>query len=281
MTSRADSIVVSVISLTAQGERDKNLAKAETFIRQSVAKGAQWVSLPEVFHYHGPYDTLHHHADERGGDLHKRFASLSKELKIVLFCGSFGERCSVQKNETRVRNVSYVFGPQGEELGRYEKTHLFNLNDASGQKVYKESDGYLPGSEIKTIDVQGLRVGLSICYDLRHPELYIAMQRQGPLDVLFVPSAFTYITGKAHWEILLKARAIENQCYVVAANQVGVHSPGKKSYGHSMIIDPWGEKLANTFDEEGFALATISKSRISEVRAKLPSLGNKRPEIYK
>ena len=177
-------------------------------------------------------------------------------------------------------NTSYVFGRDGNLLAKYRKIHLFNLNDENGLPRYRESDGYIPGSRPVTFKVDGLKVGLSICYDLRFPQLFHLFGEQEPVDVIAVPSAFTLATGRAHWELLLRARAVENLAYIYAANQTGTHSPGKESYGHSLVVDPWGTVLCNTGDFPGIGFANISSGVIQEVRGRLPALSNRRPDIY-
>jgi predicted amidohydrolase len=183
-------------------------------------------------------------------------------------------------SQKKVYNTSCIIERDGAIAAIYRKLHLFNLFAPNGDKLYCESDGYLSGRELVACKVDGLNVGMSICYDLRFPELYLELQRRfGFLDVILVPAAFTLGTGMYHWEPLLKARAIEHQSFVIASNQVGTHAPGKSSYGHSMIIDPWGDVLASTGSEPGIAFAELNPARIPAVRARVPSLANKRPEL--
>ena len=185
------------------------------------------------------------------------------------------------KGERRVFNTHYVFGREGDLLAKYRKTHLFNLNGDDGRPRYCESDAFIPGDKAADVfEVDGWKVGLAICYDLRFPDFFTALAARATPDVLAVPSAFTKGTGLAHWELLLRARAVERQAYVFAANQVGEHSPGKETYGHSVVVDPWGVVLADTGDRPGFAVAKLSRAALADVRGKLPALANRRPELY-
>lgn len=265
--------------------KDDNVAKAFALLNKAVDAGADWVLLPETFLFYGPYSELYDNAETDNGEVVQRLAQFARDKKIVLFAGSLGEKPTAEtknaRGERRVYNTSYVFGRDGHILAKYRKTHLFNLISDSGNPLYCESDGNIPGNELKTLDIDGFRVGLSICYDLRFAELYLTMAKEKPLDVILVPSAFTLQTGMDHWEILLRARAIEHQCYVFAANQTGNHYAEKHSYGHSMVIDPWGYKIADTGNVPGIAVGTMTRDRLSQVRAKVPALRNKRSELYK
>lgn len=271
---------VATISLTATSDKERNLNQAFEALDNAAARGADWVLLPEIFTYHGPYERLWEMAEQDQGPLYHRLAEWALSNKVVLIAGSFAVRPESEAITDRVYNRMYVFNRQGLEIARYTKTHLFNLYDDSGNPLYCESEGYIPGKEAVTLDIDGFHVGLTICYDLRFPGLYQRLAKDQPIDVLINAAAFTLATGKAHWETLLKARSIEYQAYSVAANQVGEHSPGKQSYGHSMIIDPWGEILASTGDQAGIAIAQLSIQRLKEVRAMLPAISNRRPELY-
>lgn len=274
--------------MTSGANKEKNIAEATQWVRKAAAAGADWILLPEVFTYIGPYEGIYENGEDDNGALVQALSKLAKELSIVLFAGSFGERPGASESvalegrtgHRRVYNTSYVFGRDGQKLGKYRKTHPFNLMDAKGQPLYCESDGFLSGDSLVTLEVDGYNVGLAICYDLRFPRLFERLAKDKPLDVILLPSAFTTQTGMDHWEILIRARAIEQQAYVYASNQVGESSPGKSCYGHSMIVDPWGYVLANTGGTAGIALAEISLERIAAVRARLPALSNRRPEVY-
>jgi deaminated glutathione amidase len=199
-------------------------------------------------------------------------SSWARTLGIDLICGSIAIA-----DGDRVGNVSIAFTPDGEIAGSYTKIHLFDVE--VGGTVYRESDGTAPGSEPVVVEMSGVPIGLTVCYDLRFPELYRVLERAGAL-VLTVPSAFTLLTGMAHWEPLLRARAIENQAFVIAADQVGQHPPDKESFGGTMIVDPWGELLARAPDEETFIAAELDLARQDEVRDQLPSLANRMPATY-
>ncbi len=282
-------LVLASISMNSRGDRNDNLRRAFDWVRKASDMGAEWVQLPEVFSYHGPYDGLAMIAEPDSGPLWQSLSELARSCGVVLFAGTVPEQPEAhlpretrvnRHGQSRVYNTLYVFDRDGRNIGKYRKTHLFNLLAPDGQPQYTEGDGFIPGDELSIIPVDGYQVGLTICYDLRFPELYAAMHRKSPMDVLVIPSAFTVQTGMAHWEILLRARAIEHQCYVYAANLCGTHLGGKASYGHSMIVDPWGHKIADTGDGEGIALGILDPGLISACRTRLPALANKRPEIY-
>ena len=285
-----EAVKVAVVTMTTIADKQRNIDTAFSMVRTAAGQGAAWVQLPEMFPYMGSYDQIYNMAEVEGGPLYQSLSNLARELKIVLFAGSVGERPSSDvesaeklinaQGQKRVYNTSYVFGRDGNLLAKYRKIHLFNLNDENGLPRYRESDGYIPGSRPVTFKVDGLKVGLSICYDLRFPQLFHLFGEQEPVDVIAVPSAFTLATGRAHWELLLRARAVENLAYIYAANQTGTHSPGKESYGHSLVVDPWGTVLCNTGDFPGIGFANISSGVIQEVRGRLPALSNRRPDIY-
>ena len=284
------SLKLAAISMTTGADKEQNIESAVHLVRAAAKQGADWVQLPEMFPFMGDYAYIYDMAELEGGPLYTRLSHLAKELGIVLFAGTVGERPKAdepldfeRKNhlgQKKVFNTSYVFGRGGELLAKYRKIHLFNLNGDDGRPRYAESDGFIPGEEPVSVMIDGLKVALSICYDLRFPALYQLLSKSGDPDVITVPSAFTKGTGLAHWELLLRARAVEHQSYVFAANQTGTHSPGKESFGHAMIIDPWGHVLADSGDQPGVALAVIAKSTLQEIRARLPALANRRPEVY-
>jgi nitrilase len=177
----------------------------------------------------------------------------------------------VSSDPTRVLNTQLIFDPSGKQIARYDKIHLFGFT--RGTESYDESRGILAGDTICRVDTPVINLGLSICYDLRFPELYRAL---GEVDLILVPSAFTYTTGRAHWETLLRARAIENQCYVLAPAQGGTHENGRRTWGHSILIDPWGEVLSVLPEHEGVVSGTIDPARLAEVRQSLPALTHRK-----
>ena len=285
-----DRLLLASVCMTSTDDKDKNLETAFGWIEQAAARGADWILLPEVFAYHGSYENIYNKGERADGALIQRLSDAAKKHRICLFAGSLGEQPDESDTEAdaavgrlghkRVYNSCFVFDRQGKQIARYRKTHLFNLLNDQGQAVYCESDGFLAGDQLVSFDLEGFRIGLAICYDLRFPSLFEKLAEDQALDVIVIPSAFTQQTGMDHWELLLRARAVEQQSYVYASNQTGHHGGGKMSYGHSMIIDPWGYVLANTGAPTGLALAEISRQRISEVRQRLPALRNRRPELY-
>lgn len=280
MQKKLDTITVGLVSLTATSDKAKNIEKAAAMIEEACARGAEWVCLPEMFAYHGPYDALWSNAEFEDGPLNQLLASLAKKNKVVLFAGSVGER-PPNSSSGKVYNTQYIFGRDGSMVAKYRKTHLFNLLSESGAPLYCESDGYLAGDRAVSFELDGWRIGLATCYDLRFPEYFASLGRTSKLDCLLIPSAFTLQTGMYHWSVLLRARAIENLCYILAANQVGQHSPGKVSYGHACVVDPWGTVLADSGHQEQVIVATLRRELIKSSRSQLPSLNNRRPEIYK
>jgi len=265
--------LAAVVQLSCTSDEEANLAQAEALIRRAAGYGAQLVATPENTNYLGPHREKVRRAEPVGGALTQRMGALARELSIHLLMGSFNEATS---DPRRCANTSVVFGPDGAVLGCYRKIHLFDV-DVSDEVRFKESDTVVPGTEpvVVPTDLGGL--GLSICYDLRFPELYQALV-EGGAELLAVPAAFTATTGKAHWMPLLRARAIENQCWVIAPGQVGSHDDGglRESHGHSCIIDPWGVVVAEAADGPGLALAEIDLERVAAVRRGMPVVAHRR-----
>jgi len=280
MKTNTENLLVAVVSTTATSNKGDNIAKALAGAQEACGKGADWVCLPEMFAYHGPYENLWENAEFEDGPLNQKLAQFARKNNVILFAGSAGERPQ-GSNDGKIFNTQYVFGRDGSLIAKYRKTHLFNLLDAGGQKLYCESDGYLAGDRTVTLAVDGWQIGLATCYDLRFPDFFSKLNQGPKLDCLMIPSAFTLQTGMYHWSVLLRARAIEHLCYVIAPNQVGQHSPGKASYGHALIVDPWGTIIADTANRPSTAIATISKDTIASCRSQLPSLNNQRPELYR
>lgn len=287
-----DKIKVAVLSLTTTENRTKNIETAVALVNEAAREGAQWVQLPEMWAFMGPYAQHFAMAEHEDGPLNDQLSKLAKRLNIVLFAGSVGERpdgkespagdLDHDRKSSKIFNTSYVFARTGEMICKYRKIHLFNLVGGPGEQSHKESDGFLQGSSIQSAIIDDLKVGMSICYDLRFGEMYSYMEKAfDPLDVIVAPSAFTKLTGQVHWELLLRARAVEFQCYLYAANQVGKHSEGKESFGHGMVVDPWGAVIADTGDGPRVVTATIDRKVIKAVRKKLPALANRRVELYR
>lgn len=273
-------INVAVVSMTTTRDRAKNLEQATRLVREAAKSGADWVVLPEMFVYQGPYDTLYDEAEPFHGSAWKMMSELAKELRIVLFGGSIAERPEKGNGERKVYNVAYVFGRDGKELASYRKVHLFNLKTPDGKPLYCESEGYLAGNQPVVVTIDGFNIGVAICYDLRFHEFFATLASKTRIDAFVLPSAFTQRTGMDHWEVLIRARAIEHQAYFIASNQTGEHAPGKVSYGHSMIVDPWGHKICDTGDRVGCAMASVSHEVIARYRGQLPAIADRRPEVY-
>lgn len=280
----------AAICMTSTADKAANVRTALKMIETAAVSGADWIQIPEMFAFLGPYNQVFAMAETASGKILADLKSLARKHKVVIVAGSMGERAEERditekeqlnsSGDRRVYNTLFVIDRTGAIIAKYRKTHLFNLTGSDGTPLYCESDGYLTGSALVRLEIEGYQVGLSICYDLRFSGFFSKLTEKAPIDILLAPSAFTKATGTAHWELLLRSRAIENQCFVFAANQVGIHAPGKESYGHSMIVNPWGEILANTGAEIGIAYAEIDPEALSSTRAKLPVLKNKRPELY-
>jgi nitrilase len=262
---QAGSFRVAALQMVSTPERDRNLADAERLIAQAAADGAQLVLLPEYFCFMGFKDTDKLTVRESYGDgpIQQFLADVARRHKVWIIGGTLPLKAP---EETRVLNTTLVFDPQGSEAARYDKIHLFNFE--KGEESFDEARTIRPGDTVRTFDAPFGRVGLSVCYDLRFPELY---RRMGDCALIVVPSAFTYTTGRAHWETLLRARAVENQCYVLAAAQGGKHENGRRTWGHSMLIDPWGDIIDVRDEGAGVVAGNIERARIDEVRQSLPA----------
>ena len=260
------------VQLNSTDDTDRNLATADRLVRAAVARGAELVVLPEKWTVLGTGDQLLAGAQSIDGPAIEWARATAREFGIDLVAGSIVERVPGQE---KTSNTSVHVGPDGEVRAVYRKLHMFDV-EVDGT-VYAESEHEEPGDEVVTSVLAGdVRLGMSICYDLRFPELY----RSLAADVVSVPSAFTLATTRDHWEILLRARAIENQCFIVAPNQIGEHPGGYRSGGRSMIVDPWGLVLAGAPDTETAIVAELDFDRLGEVRRRLPALSHRRPEVY-
>jgi predicted amidohydrolase len=261
----------AAIQMRSGPDRAANLARAEALVRDAAARGARLIVLPEVFAWRGPATDEPAIAEPVPGPTTARLGALARELGVWLSGGSLHERAT---DESRVFNTSCLFDPRGDIVARYRKVHLFDV-DLPGRVAVQESATRAPGAETVTASTELGTLGLSICYDLRFPELYRRLSRAGA-EVLLVPSAFTFPTGAAHWEVLLRARAVENQCYVVAADQAGTSPQGFADWGDSMLIDPWGRVLARAGDGEAVVSAEIDLDYLARVRRELPALAHVR-----
>jgi len=259
--------LAAAVQLTSDSDAERSTADAEALIRRAAGYGATFVATPECTNYLGPHKRKVAIAESLDGPTCQRFAALAAELSITLLLGSFNER--VEGESTRCANTSVLFGPGGERLAAYRKLHLFDVDVP--EVTFRETETCVPGTEVVVGQAPFGGIGMSICYDLRFPELYRAHVDRGA-TMLAVPSAFTTTTGKAHWEPLLRARAIETQCWVIAPGQVGHHDDGglRNSHGHTMIIDPWGCVVAEVGEKPGLAFAEIDLERVAEVRRGMP-----------
>jgi predicted amidohydrolase len=311
---------VACVQMNSRADVAANVAAATALVERAVAAGARLVALPETWAYKGPGAGIREHAEPLDGPSNGALAALAARHDVFVLAGSHYETPwegsptppgSTAPQESaaphgstaphgspaphgstaprgsapvvasdavgRVYNTSVLFGPDGAPRAVYRKIHLFDA--VSDGRSYRESEDLLPGDALATAEVDGFTVGLTICYDLRFPELYRALALRGA-EVLLVPAAFTAFTGLAHWEVLLRARAIENGCYVVAPDQVGEHLPGRACFGHSTVVDPWGAKLAEVESGVGVCVAELDLARLHEVRAQVPSLAGRRPDAY-
>jgi deaminated glutathione amidase len=261
--------------MSSTEDKQRNLATAERLVRAAVADGATLALLPEKFNVIGTREQLVAGAEPLDGPTVTWARDLARELAIDLVAGSIVER---RAGHDKLANTSVHIGPDGEVRAAYRKIHMFDVT--VGGREYRESESEEAGEEIVTSKAGDVSLGLTVCYDLRFPELYRILAVRGA-RVLTVPSAFTAVTGAAHWDTLVRARAIENQAFVVAADQIGVHPGGNESYGGSQIVDPWGDVLTRAEDDECFVAADLDFSRQDEVRATLPSLANRVPGAYR
>ena len=266
LCARPKNARVAAIQMISTTRVEENLQAAGALIAEAVAQGADLVALPEYFPIMGRRDSDKIAAREidGSGPIQDFLAETASKHGIWVIGGSMPLVASV---EDKVLNTCLVFNPQGARVARYDKIHLFGFQ--KGEEFYNESATIEPGRQPVTFDTPFGRVGLSICYDLRFPELFRAL---GEIDLLVLPAAFTEVTGRAHWEILLRARAIENQCYVLAIGQGGVHENRRETHGNSMLIDPWGEVIARREKGAGVVIGELDHARIAEVRTSLPAL---------
>lgn len=255
----------AALQMVSTPDLERNLAEAGRLIAEAARGGAQLVLLPEYFCFMGFKDTDKLAIRETPGDgpIQRFLSDAAREHRVWVIGGTL----PLQSPEpSRVLNTTLVFDPEGRQAARYDKIHLFNFE--KGEESFDEARTICPGSEVRTFEAPFGRVGLSVCYDLRFPELY---RQMGDCALIVVPSAFTYTTGRAHWETLLKARAVENQCYVLAAAQGGRHENGRRTWGHSMLIDPWGEIVDVREEGAGVVAGAIDPARIASVRQSLPA----------
>jgi nitrilase len=265
-----NTYTVAAVQMTSGSDVAANLQRARELVARSAAAGASLVLLPENFGLMALHarDKLAAREPDGDGPEQAFLADMARTHRLHVIGGSVPIACD---DPQRTKQSLLVYGPGGARVARYDKIHLFRFTH--GDEDYDEAKTIDAGSAPRTFDAPFGRVGLSICYDLRFPELYRAL---GDLALIVVPAAFTARTGAAHWEVLLRARAIENQCYVLAAAQTGTHPGGRRTYGHSMLVDPWGEIVALQAQGEGVVVGEIDPARITDVRARLPALSHRR-----
>jgi predicted amidohydrolase len=266
---------VAAVQLNSNGDKQRNLAAAERLVREAAGAGAEFVALPEKWNLLAGGEELVAAAEPLDGPSLSAARGWAADLGVHLLAGSISERGGEGE---KAANTSVLIGPGGEDVAVYRKIHMFDV-DAGGVS-YRESEHERPGEGPVVASLGELTLGMTVCYDLRFPELFRILALQGA-RVIAVPSAFTLATGRDHWEVLLRARAIEDQVFVVAPNQVGEAPPHYSSFGRSMIVDPWGVVLATAADGEGFVTADLDFAAQDRVRQSLPSLANRQPDAYR
>jgi deaminated glutathione amidase len=272
MTTKA---VLAVAQMTSTSDVDENVRTATQLAQRAKARGAALLSLPENFAFMGTQDgEALRVMQPLEGELFARYRAIARDTKMWMSFGGFQERADDAHNF----NAHVIVDDTGTVRSVYRKVHLFDVQ-LGGAATYKESTCTAPGREVVVADSPAGKLGLSICYDLRFPELYLSLAKRGA-QVLLVPAAFTLTTGKEHWEALLRARAIETQCYVAAAAQTGRHNERRDTFGHAMIIDPWGTVIAQCSDGVGIAVAEVDSAFIDKVRARIPVWSHRRPDVY-
>lgn len=271
---------VACVQTNPQTDVLANVREAAALVVQAAKQGANVVVLPEMFPYMGNENGRLASADAMGEGVFARLAELARANGVCLVGGSHAEKSNIPG---KVFNTAVTYSPQGDVVSIYRKIHLFNLRDSDGNPLYCESDVFVSGDTVSAfhlpVSSAPVRALTSICYDLRFPELFrdaAGRLRGEKFDILFLPAAFTHQTGQDHWEVLLRARAIENQCWMVACNQTGFHSEGRKrNFGHSCVIDPWGRVTARLGEEVGTLVAEIDLSAVQEARVRLPALADR------
>ncbi len=261
---------VAAIQMVSSAAPEENMEVAAKLLRQAKEGGAELLVLPEYWSIMGLRDTDKVAcAEESGGGMLQDFLSQqARELNVILVGGTIPLK---SEHEAKIFNACLVFDRRGQQIARYDKIHLFGFNN--GEESYQESNTITPGADVVHFSTVIGEVGLGICYDLRFPELFRSM---GQCGLMILPASFTHVTGQAHWEVLLRARAIENQCYVLASAQGGLHQNGRRTWGHSMLIDPWGKIIDCIAEGEGFCMGEIDTNQMEKIRSNLPALKHKK-----
>lgn len=268
-------MLVAVIQMNTQDNKEINVSKALNFIDEAATLGTKFVVIPEMFNFLGSDKGKFLNAEIIPGETSEKLSKKAKEKNIYLCGGSIMEKSELPD---KLYNTSLLFNPRGEIIGKYRKIHLYDI-DIEGLPAYRESAAIKPGDKTVVIDTEFAKVGLSICYDLRFPELYRRLAVNGA-EVITIPAAFTLHTGKDHWEPLIRARAIENQVYILASAQTGSYMGNYYCYGKSMIVDPWGIVLAKASDKECVLVADIDFEFQKKIRRELPSLNHRNETIF-
>ncbi|GGX00784.1 carbon-nitrogen hydrolase family protein [Undibacterium macrobrachii] len=261
---------VAAIQMVSVSKPDTNIQTAERLLRQAKSQGAELAVLPEYWSIMGLRDTdkVNFAEPPSGGVLQSFLGQMAKELQMTIIGGTIPLQ---SEDSQKIYNACLVYDANGMQIARYDKIHLFGFQN--GEESYQESNTIKEGDDIVSFESAIGKVGLGICYDLRFPELF---RNMGPCSLLVLPAAFTYTTGQAHWEILLRARAIENQCYVLASAQGGIHESGRRTWGHSMLIDPWGKVITCLDEGEGLVIADLDLDAMLKIRSNLPALKHRR-----
>lgn len=267
---------IAVIQLNSRDQFSENMAAVAQALERAAAMGAQVVALPEFWTYLGPYAGFEEVAQTIPGPAIYLLQEQARKHKMIVHGGSMVEKHP--QIAGKFHNTSVLIDQHGQIVAQYRKIHLFDVDLANGEKHY-ESKRIVPGNQVVTAELGGVTFGLSVCYDLRFPELYRTLALRGA-QIVFIPAGFTLHTGRDHWEVLLRARAIENLCYVVAPAQVGSYPPDRQCFGRSMIVDPWGLVLAQAPDEPTVIMAEIDLSRVEQARAQIPCLQHRQPQTY-
>ncbi|MGI8963711.1 MAG: carbon-nitrogen hydrolase family protein [Thermomicrobiales bacterium] len=269
------TLSVALVQMNSGDSKEQNVSDALAGIDRAAATGARLVTLPEVWSYLGPESGKRDAAETIPGPLSDLLADRARRHGIFLHAGSVYERV---EGEPRIYNTTVVYDSNGNEIARYRKIHLFDV-DLDSDAAYNESTSVAPGEEIVTFEIDEIIVGLTICYDLRFPELFRILALRGA-KVIVLPAAFTLVTGKDHWEPLIRARALENAVYIVAPAQVGQHPPGLWCYGRSMVVDPWGVVTAQASDQPTVLTSHLDLAYVEAVRRQVPSRRNRLPDRY-
>ena len=271
--SQAESFTVACVQVNAGNDMAENTAVSVDMVRQARAAGADLITTPEnlTMMEHRSEETRAKAMTERSHSALKTLSELAGELKVWLLVGSLG----IRAGGDRVANRSYLVAPDGTIAGRYDKIHMFDVDLANGE-VYRESESFEPGEQAVLAETPWGALGLTVCYDVRFAHLYRALARAGA-SFITVPAAFTKLTGEAHWHVLLRARAIETGCYIFAPAQCGTHPGQRTTFGHSLVVDPWGEVLADGGEEPGIVSARIDPAKVAAARAMIPALRHDRP----